>query len=57
MSVHGICYDNGMSGKCNILCEQFQAGECECAEDVLLAAIDSEEFDDEDLIEIINIYF
>ena len=29
MSVHGLCHDNGMSGRCNCDCELFQDGHCE----------------------------
>ena len=36
MSIHGICYDNGMSGNCNTDCELFGDGKCECPEDVML---------------------
>lgn len=28
MSVHGICFDNGMSGNCNEECENFLLGSC-----------------------------
>jgi len=35
MSKHGICYDNGQSGNCNIDCEEFLDGKCEAAEEVL----------------------
>ena len=29
MSVHGICFDNGQSGRCDYQCEQFRGGDCE----------------------------
>lgn len=28
MSTHGICFDNGNSGKCGVECEQFIEGGC-----------------------------
>ncbi len=34
MSVYGICFDNGMSGKCNIECEEYLNGNCENKEEV-----------------------
>jgi len=36
MSIHGICFDNGQSGKCDSDCEIFQHGDCEVADDVIL---------------------
>ena len=37
MSIHGICYDNGQSGNCNVECELFRSGECQAADEVYCA--------------------
>lgn len=29
MSIHGICFDNGMAGRCNGDCESFLKGDCD----------------------------
>ncbi len=34
-SIHGVCFDNGMSGNCNEECSQFQSGGCEVGEEIL----------------------
>ena len=33
MSIHGVCFDNGMSGKCNTDCEQYLEGNCDAADE------------------------
>jgi len=35
MSVHGVCFDNGMSGKCDVECEQFTDGDCPEPDEVI----------------------
>jgi len=35
MSIHGECFDTGMSGKCGYECEVFQEGKCEEVGDLL----------------------
>lgn len=34
-SVHGVCFDNGMSGNCNITCSQFRDGGCDISNEVI----------------------
>lgn len=35
MSVHGVCFDNCQSGRCNFECEDFQDGICDASEEVI----------------------
>ena len=42
MSIHGVCFDNGQSGNCNIKCEDFQNKKCEVYIEVIDAMNTSE---------------
>ena len=35
VSIHGICFDNGMSGNCNHFCEQFLDGDCDVGDTIV----------------------
>lgn len=35
MSVHGLCFDNGQSGRCNSDCELFLIGKCEAGDEIV----------------------
>jgi len=35
MSVHGLCFDNGQSGRCNQDCELFCVGKCEVGDEIV----------------------
>lgn len=39
MSRHGLCFDNGQSGRCNEECEIFQHGDCESGHSVVEYAL------------------
>lgn len=57
MSIHGICFDNGNSGRCGIECELFMDGECEeVNEEHLLDALDSDEITEDDKLQLIDFY-
>lgn len=34
-SIHGICFDNGMSGNCNFECEDFINNECDVKDEMI----------------------
>lgn len=48
MSIHGICFDNGMSGRCSLDCEAFRDGECDSASEFRdwLEGLDKQECSD-----------
>lgn len=35
MSTHGICFDNGMAGRCDYNCELFTTGQCEAGAEIV----------------------
>lgn len=35
MSVHGVCFDNGMAGKCGYACQQFIDGDCGIGDEIV----------------------
>ena len=47
MSVHGLCHDNGMSGRCGPECELFIMGKCDIGAEICEMAM--EEMPREDL--------
>ena len=34
-SIHGLCFDNGMAGKCDCDCQVFLDGDCDAGGDVI----------------------
>jgi hypothetical protein len=41
MSIHGLCFDNGQSGRCNEECEVFLEGDCDEGHAVAKAAFNT----------------
>jgi len=35
MSMHGVCFNNGMSGNCNIECSDYLKGECGASSEMI----------------------
>lgn len=56
VSIHGICFDNGMSGNCNHMCEQFLDGDCGVGDTIVENMLDesSPEEVEEALLEMIE---
>lgn len=58
MSIHGICFDNGQSGRCGLECELFLIGDCEgdVSEEYLLQLLDSDDLSEEKKLNMIDYY-
>lgn len=57
MTFHGICFDYGDSGRCGKECELFQAGTCHNVnEEAMLDVIDDDELDDDEKLELLDLY-
>lgn len=35
MSIHGVCFDEGQSGRCGLECRGFLGGECDIADEIV----------------------
>lgn len=46
MSIHGICFDEGMSGNCGLECRGFLDMECDIVDEVVEGCADSMTQDD-----------
>ena len=50
MSRHGVCFDNGISGRCGPECELFELGQCDIGDEIceeLFYELQPEEIKDE----------
>lgn len=52
-----ICFRNGMSGRCGVLCEAFYQGYCENPFEFSYTYLIENGFDEEEIEEIANFYF
>jgi len=56
MSKYGVCFDNGMSGKCDVECDDFLDGKCDEASEVLGQAFNSDNYTLEEITEWGELY-
>lgn len=46
MTIHGVCFDNGMAGKCGHECSEYLDGKCKSSYEVLKTLDTKEEIED-----------
>lgn len=57
MSIHGECFDRGISENCNVTCSIFEWGKCkEDWEEILINSHDDDWIDDEEFLDYIDMY-
>lgn len=52
MSVHGVCFDEGMNGNCGLECRGFVEGECNIAMEIVEVCFDNVTEDDWEVLDL-----